>query len=342
MPRPFTCRAVAVLLIVAGSGCSSFVDECLQSPFVREIQRGLSVDGTETICLQVDDPQSAGVAHVHSIAVLDFTGPNKIGEALAAAVSARLATQGRWEVKDRQALLQAAGRVGPGDAGRTTAAQVGAQVGADAVLVGDVTVFEQNESGEVLAKPAFLKELQTRQATLTVDYRLVECKTGAVLLSRHAAPATAVRSLNTLNAVEAPPSAVQVQQRLLDQGAEEIVSALATPGRRTVERKFARRGGRVNSGNTYARQGVIDLAQQKYEEAVAEDAKNHAAWYNLGLVREAQGDFAAATGHFERAMKLCESELYIAAYQRARSAGAGSTAPQGQPPPAQAQLAGPQ
>src|SRR5262249_44849648 len=92
-------------------------------------------------------------------------------------------------------------------------------------------------------------------------------------------------------------------------------------GQRKEPRKFACRRGKVNSGNSFARQGVTDYAQKLYQEAIAENKKNHEARYNLGLILEAGGDYATACEHFEKAMNLCQCDLYIAAFHRARSAG---------------------
>jgi curli biogenesis system outer membrane secretion channel CsgG len=323
MSRRPACLLVAPVLLSLGAGCSSFFEEVSQSPFAKEVHRSLSLDGTETIHLAVLDPQSAGVAQVRSLAVLEFTGAAKVGEALSAAVAARLATLNRFEIKDRQTVQRAATEV---TTAGESAFQVGAKVGADAVLIGEISALQQADSGA--ATPSSVgalnyanKEVHTRQAMMTVDYRVLDSKTGKVLLTRRATPSAALRSLNAANGLEPAPDAAQAMQKMLTQAAEQIAAELAAPGKRTVERKFARAGGRVNSGNTYARQGVLDIAQQTYQQATDEDAKNHAAWYNLGLILEAQGDYAGACQHFERAMKLRESELYIGAFQRARTAG---------------------
>jgi hypothetical protein len=71
----------------------------------------------------------------------------------------------------------------------------------------------------------------------------------------------------------------------------------------------------------YARQGMLELAEEKYRMVADKEPKNHAALYNRGLVREALGDANAAYQFFDQARRLYECDLYVGALKRAQDAG---------------------
>lgn len=321
MSRRFACRPMLLLLFLVAVGCTSVVDQVRQTGPCKWLER-FRIDGTEVIELAVVDPTSPGTANIRSIAVLDFKADNKIGAALAATLVAQLATTRRFEPMERSNIEQVASK-------EETPAQLGAKLGADAVLVGEVVGLEQHDSADAKGKTAPLEtlggstaaavnqEVRTRQGTMTLDFRLLDCKTGKVLLTRRTKVAEKIQGLASFDKLEPSPSEAEALQRLLDKVAEKVVAELAQPGHRTVKTRFACARGKVNRGNRFARNGVNDHALELYQAALEENKNNDAALYNIGLLLEASGDYPGAGKHFAKAMKLCECDLYIEAYQRA-------------------------
>jgi len=319
-------------------GCNTWIDSIGENSAVKEVKRNLSLDGTETIKINVVDPQSSGIANVHSLAVVDFLCEEPLAELLSSALSARLSASGRLELKDRPTVMQACYEGAPAAREAITAARaatLGKRIGAGAVLVGEVVSLSTSDSNTA-AKPTtstfsldkltstLNQNLRTQAANLVADYRLIDSGSGRLLLTRRAQASVATHSLTALNAVDPAATAKDVLVRLADRCAELITAELSSPGQRGVERRFALGHGKVYRGNTYARQGVLDYARQMYQEAIQEKNEDHAAHYNLGLLQEASGDLASAQASFQKAMQLRECELYMGAFQRARAAAGGA------------------
>jgi hypothetical protein len=323
----------AVLFAVAQAGVALGGCELLNNQVVQDVKRAATIDGTEPISVAVADPQSAATASVRSIAVLDFTGHPRMGEWLGSTVAMRLSASGRFEVKDRPTVARAAVGLGAG-AGVTAeqATRVGKALGVDAVLVGELVSVRGADAAAAPAQPTTLpaglgrpvttvnQNVSAQSAELIADFRVVQSGTGKVLLTRRANPSAASYNLTALQGLAPPPTADAMLGRLAGQCAEQIAADLSRVGTRLVERKFARGWGTINRGNTFARQGAFDYAERLYRQAIEEKPTSAGAYYNLGLLREAAGDLAGAVQNFEKAMTLSESELYIAAFQRARTA----------------------
>jgi tetratricopeptide (TPR) repeat protein len=98
-------------------------------------------------------------------------------------------------------------------------------------------------------------------------------------------------------------------QKLARQAGERAAKELA-PHEKDVQGTLAQGGGDVREGIKAAKEGDWQKAREHWAAAVETDAKDHAAFYNLGLACEATGDLAAARHCYETALKLKEKGMY--------------------------------
>jgi len=78
-------------------------------------------------------------------------------------------------------------------------------------------------------------------------------------------------------------------------------------------------GPRVNQGVAYARADLFDEAASEFAAALEERPSDHAAAYNLGVMREKQGDLDGALESYTRAFKLrTDSTTYSGAVKRVK------------------------
>jgi Flp pilus assembly protein TadD len=80
------------------------------------------------------------------------------------------------------------------------------------------------------------------------------------------------------------------------------VMALAAPGDSRQQLRF---------GIEVARKGLWQEARFRFERAVLIDPTNAAAYNNLAVALEQQGDFAKAREAYETALKLRSKDLYV-------------------------------
>ena len=114
-----------------------------------------------------------------------------IGDGMAEMLTTELMKTNRFVVVERQALRDVLGEQELGQAGvirRETAAKVGQVLGAQIIVRGAVTEFEQNESGGGggIGIHGFSLGVRGSNAHVAVDIRLIDSSTGQVLFSHNA------------------------------------------------------------------------------------------------------------------------------------------------------------
>lgn len=119
-------------------------------------------------------------------------GSWNIGDAMAEMLTTELIKTGRFIVVERQALQDMLGEQEMGQAGiikKETAAKVGQVLGAQIIVRGVVSEFQQNESGGGggIGIGGFGFGLRSSNAHVAVDIRLIDSTTGQVLQSHNAA-----------------------------------------------------------------------------------------------------------------------------------------------------------
>lgn len=174
----------------------------------------------------------------------------------------------------------------------------------DAVLVGTILAEEPHPPEEV-ARKSFSRKANPRNRSMTVDYRLVDTRTGETL------------SQNRISCLEPELKTVdeQVQQTLIQRCGLEVVSQL-TPQCGACSIALANcawteRGGiSVRQGVRAAEKGNWGSAVKSWEAALRVNPENDAAIFNLALAAASEGDFENAEERALEALRIQHSDCY--------------------------------
>ena len=99
-----------------------------------------------------------------------------------------------------------------------------------------------------------------------------------------------------------------VAERLVSEVAGEVASELFHP--KQVEYLVFDDGAAFKLGIKQATEGRLGDARRTFEEMIANNPKTAGAYFNLALVLEAQGEFAAARANYEKATTLTSKSEY--------------------------------
>ncbi len=329
---------------------------------------------SQKTAIQFTKPAEIDVGGIKRIAIMDFRGPENSGSNAAAVFASKLFETGFYTIVERSELqkileehaLSLSGVVDP-----ETAVQAGNVLGVQGVIVGDVIsyrcedrrgreqetrqvwtgeyekdrngndVYEKNLFGKKVKKKKYKDEIVnvevlTREANVSLGFRLIEVETGQVIASREASHSyqkklkggessplsdeVVGQILSNLFKKEGGDKLPPKDEILIDLGLRcinDFVRALA-PHQETAYAEFAGGGGEVDKGTLFAKNGLWDKAQQVWQQVVEKDPGNHAAWYNLGLALEAQGAYLEAQEAYDRAVSLNSKKLYIKGLKRIR------------------------
>ncbi|TAN40087.1 MAG: hypothetical protein EPN25_08865 [Nitrospirae bacterium] len=146
-------------------------------------------------------------------------GSWNIGEGMAEQLTTALIKTGRFVVVERQALQDVLGEQELGQTGvikKETAAKVGQVLGAQIIVRGVVSEFEQSESGGGggIGFGGFRVGGRSSNAHVGIDIRLIDASSGQVLTSH-----------NSVGKVESSGIAVGVSRGMLDFGADSFKNA---------------------------------------------------------------------------------------------------------------------
>ena len=153
-----------------------------------------------------------------------------------------------------------------------------------------------------------------REANVTLSFRLIDVETGLIVASREASHSYTKRVRSGKKSL---PPANEILGNLGLRCVDEFVQVLA-PHQVTVQTQFAKGNKEVNNGIEFAKNGLWDKAQTIWEEALQRDSQNDAAWYNLGLAAEVQGNYLEARDAYDQAVTLKPKKLYMQSLKRIR------------------------
>ena len=135
-----------------------------------------------------------------------------------------------------------------------------------------------------------------------------ETKTGAASVGRRLGFASG-----------ALPPADQIVSHLIDECVQEFLSKIS-PHEVVVEEQLQKGKSKiVGTGNKLAEAGEYKEALECYEQAIRQNADDHGALFNAGLMHEALGDLARAEELYSKAVQVEPESRYIFARKRVRS-----------------------
>lgn len=312
-----------------------------------------------SVGIQVMKPASIDMPGVGKIAVADFQGRDRSGSQVATTLQSMLLKTEHFQILERDKLRRILEEQNLGMSGvvdEATAARVGRLLGVDALIFGEVTMYDiedkqmektvmerrgtgkyrteevkDEKTGEVkkVKKEIYeevpvKKKYWVRLGNVAVNFRVVNTETG-VLLAAHSESGS-YDSEKTRSFLEVISDTRKLKPK------SEILSTLSN----NICKKFARmiapyfveekriiepgRGRFLEAGFKFARAGLWPEAMDSWRSAIDEAPSNPTAHYNLGLAYEVEGFLEDAEACYRRAVGLSQKKLYMEALSRIRDA----------------------
>ena len=297
--------------------------------------------------LRYDRPAKYMISpRIKRLAVAEFGGRNARDRQWGEVASDRLAAEldrfnrkyNRYELLERARLkaildqhdLEAA-IMDPAAAGKA-----GKLAKADAMIYGNVKVTARDQRAtrktfDPLSRSTKTVRYIKRYCMVTVTFAMDDINTGKVLatesLTREYDSETDKKSgaggigkMLGVGGDKLPPTA-QVISRLIEQCVSEFV-AMISPHEVVVTEQLAKgRSKLVGTGNKLAVAGEYAEALDCYLEAIEENADDHGAMFNAGVMHEAMRELKKAEGFYHRAYRIEPKQRYISARKRVRTEG---------------------
>jgi hypothetical protein len=320
----------------------------------------LSCGVAPVVTVNVLKPASLHLPGIKKIAIADLQGPNRSGTQIATLAQSMIMQTGHFDVMERDKLRRVLEEQNLGMAGivdASTAAEIGKLLGVQALIFGEVATYEIEPDKEITRmvkqrrgtgkyhdveekdkKTGKMKKVKkeiteevwvprkrwVRKGTVAINFRVVDVETGR-LLAAHSDS----KSYDSEKEKTSFLQRYSDKQNLKPEG--EILADLSkaicekfarmvAPYYSEESRKLESGKGSIKVGVKYATAGLWPEAIEAWKQAVLEMPEEPAAYYNLGLGMEIQGDLDRAEALYQAAIKLKQKDLYMKAVAHVRQA----------------------
>jgi tetratricopeptide (TPR) repeat protein len=242
---------------------------------------------------------------LHRLAVVNVVGSHEASSEAGAALWERLGDSGCYQLVSEEQLQQWSNRPLRHEnrsPNMPAIIDVARHAGVDGILLTRIRFVEPDES--IYGTKAV--RFGDPQVAAAMTYVLIDARSASVVSENQ------VKSdyhQGELDGARGPHSETRVFSKLAREAGDLAAKALA-PHETDVHVTLANGGGDVRKGIKAAKDGDWKRARDHWTAAVEADAKNHAAFYNLGLACEATGDLAGARHCYETALKLSDKGTY--------------------------------
>ena len=162
------------------------------------------------------------------------------------------------------------------------------------------------------------RHYKIRRGTVAINFRVVGVETGK-LLAAHSDS----KSYNSGKVVDGGSKTLKPEGQILGDLSKQIcqsfvrlIASYYTTEKRTIEPGKDN----IKVGVKYAEAGLWPEAMVAWKQAAVEMPEEPAAFYNLGLAYEVQGDLDKAEIAYQAAIELKQKKLYMEAVARIRKA----------------------
>jgi len=319
---------------------------------------------TSSISVAVRKPAALDLPGVKEIAVVDFKGVAHSGNQIATMLQAKLLESQHFSIMERDKISRVLEEQNLGMSGivdESTAAEVGAMLGVDAMIFGDVTTYkvepdqqfsrkvkEKRRTGkyrtvekkdkktgkkkkvkeEIIEEVFVDRAYYVRKGTVAINFRVVSVKEGKLLAAHSESKSynsqNEKRGLFSSQYIE-DPSKLKPEGQILTELSTSICNKFVRMiAPYTVKEKRVIEPGpkQIDEGRKYANAGLWPEAQAAWEKAIRKMPKEPAGFYNLGLAFEVQGDLDKSEAAYKKAVSLKSKDLYMKALARIRKAKA--------------------
>jgi len=316
--------------------------------------------GASSINIKVQKAAEVDMPGVKKIAIVDFKGTQNSGSQIATLVQSMLMESRHFSIMEREkinSLLAEQHLAMSGIVDESTAAEVGAMLGVDAMIFGEVTAYrvapdkriskkvkEQKFTGKYKyisktnKKTGKVKKVREkiyedvwvtktyyiRQGSVSINFRVVNVKTGE-LLAAHSDSESYDSSkgksqyslLNSVRTNLKPKG--EILNKLSSKICRRFVKMIA-PYYVNENRVIESGKGSIDQGKKLAEAGLWPEAIDSWKNSVVEFPKEPAGYYNLGLAFEVDGQLRKAEALYKKALSIKAKKLYMNALSRVRLA----------------------
>jgi curli biogenesis system outer membrane secretion channel CsgG len=306
------------------------------------------------ISVQVMKPADIHMPGVRTLAVADFQGAERSGSQIATQLQSYLKETEHFDLVERDQLRRVLDEQKLGMAGvvnEETAVEVGKLLGVEALIFGEVTIYEvepdergtekvAREEGtgkyewveqkniftgkkhkvkkEIMKTVLVDQHYRIRRGTVAINFRVVSVQTGE-LLAVHSDS----KSYNSGKVVEGSRQTLKPQGEILSELSEKICKDFVwkIAPHYSNETRYVESGkGKIATGKKYAESGLWPEAIEMWQQAIVETPKEAAGYYNLGVACEIRGDYDQAESYYKQAVAIKTEKRYLESIQRVRKA----------------------
>jgi hypothetical protein len=310
-----------------------------------------TISCSKKVLISVTKPAEYDVSDLKRIALVDFNGPQRIGEVVAQKFQDQLWKAQYFSILERkelQRILEEHALQMSGIINDSTAVEFGKILGVDGMILGDVFSYdvkdtpgreevkekvwtgeyEKDKKGNIIyektatgkrKKKKYKEEFVMRRTiqrdvNVGINFRLVSIKTGEIRASDSKSHSFSRKYFPHKDNI---PEKNQILNQLTDQVLMGFIPLL-TPHTVTVRKTFEKDNDDVNLGIEMAQKGLWDRAIKIWHEVMEKNPGNTAAIFNLGIAYEATGDLLNAEKMYERALDIEPKDEYMQAVSNIR------------------------
>jgi len=313
---------------------------------------GVIISGcTKSTMIEITKPAEYNVSDLKRIAVMDFSGPGNTGDIVAGKFTNQLWSTNYFallERKELQKVLEEHALQMSGVVNDSTIVEFGKILGVDGIIVGSVDsyrsedkkgrekvkeqvwtgAYEKDKEGNIVYEQTAFgkqkkkiyreelvdKEFIAREASVSLSFRLVSIQTAEI---RASGSQTESFSQKYFPAHDKIPPKEAILNDLTDRVLKKFIPTIS-PYKTKVSRTFEKGNDAVNTGIEMAQNNLWDKATAMWETETQLNILNSAAFYNLGIAYEVNGDLDRAELAYESALKIKTKDLYMKALAQIR------------------------
>lgn len=293
---------------------------------------------------------------IKEIAIADFQGTDRSGSQIATQLQSMVMETEYYDIMEREKLRQVLEEQNLGMSGvvdEATAARIGAMLGVDALIFGDVTMYDvedmemektvkerrgtgkyrtvekkDKKTGEVKqVKEEIYEEVfvpykyWVRKGNVAINFRIVDVESGRLLAAHSESNSYDSEKDRSFMQKITDSRQMKPKAEILDNLSRSICRKFAkmiAPYRTREDRTIEPGPGNIGVGVKYAESGLWPEAKEAWEKAIVELPEESAPMYNLGLAYEIEGLLDEAEDAYKLALEKKSKTRYMEAIARIR------------------------
>jgi len=260
-------------------------------------------------------PAQYNLGATRKVALLNIAGPPEATGVIASELTGQIVSRGYYQLYSAQPQAITLVVV-PGVAVVQNIETVRQAVPAEVYVSGTVMRWDYSEE-EVLEEgleegKKFQRPVRIPNGHVAVHFQVVHAQTGQLVVARDYSWSNKGERYNPATSYAQPAP-------VLHAAADRVVAHFLgsiTPATVTEKIVLDDEEPALEEGIAHCKQGALDAAMASFEKVLQVDPNSPGAAYNLGVLYEAQGEYAKAEELYKRAYQIKPRELYQEALQQ--------------------------